>query len=319
MKTEAKIGGGAPSLKWEQLDCRAQFDFIKVWHPKKVRLPTLSGTKKWTPLTHGHQGQYLTVQDPQLHDIDALIEHLGDPRLASIQLTVDLKPRATVPPAEIDDLLLNTFFAVAGRFRPEDEAMWGYGIRGGVRAVGQTPRPFHRRFPEPNEELVYGHRGGWMQSTVYLKRINERRTLEADEQSVRMELTMKQWALMGIGLDHLSQLGGFKYQSKFNKHFRIISHPRVRAVSTRSSTELVTMERRMWRGWETAGVGKFGISLLMPDDTITISVRQIAARERQQLPLSHYVLVRDHMATEKIGSAFKQLQRRMTPKKTRAV
>ena len=319
MKTGVISRLGPPALDWEYLDCRAQFDYIKIWHPKKESFPLLSGTTNWARLTHGHTGFYLTVQDPLLQDIQKIVEHFGDPKLASIQLAVDLKPKPTVADGTREILLLNTFCAVAGRFRPEDEALWGYGVRGGVSAVGQKPQPFHRRFPEPNEELVYGHRGGWMQSTAYLKRTNEGKPLDAAEQRMRMELTLRTGGLIKLGLYHLAQLCGLSYRQLFRKHFRIISQPRVRAESSKTSAELLKLEQRMWRGWNTAGVGKFGIAPLLPDDTITMSVNQISARARQQLPLSDYVLERDNMATEKFGTAFKQLQRRMTPKKTRAV
>lgn len=154
-----------------------------------------------------------------------------------------------------------------------------------------------------------------MQSTAYLKRTNEGKPLEPAEQRVRMELTLRTGGLIELGLEHLAQLCGLSYRQLFRKHFRIIDQPRVRAKSSKTSAELLKLEKRMWRGWKTAGVGKFGIDPLLPDDSITMSVNQISARALHQLPLSEYVLERDHIATEKFGTAFKQLQRRMMPKK----
>ena len=75
----------------------------------------------------------------------------------------------------------------------------------------------------------------------------------------------------------------------------------------------------MWRAWQTAGVGKFGISHEFPPDTLNQNIDQILVRDKQQLPLSDFVLMRDQRATKEIGNAFRQLQRRMTVKKTRAV
>lgn len=319
MEAELTSRAGPPRLDWDQLDCHAQFDYIKVWHEKEVRLPALTGTYHWIPPARGHNGPTLTVQDPLLQDIQLLIGLLGDPYPSGFQLAVDLSPNATVPISARENLLLDTFDAVAGRFRPEDEALWGYGTRGGVKAKGQRPKPFHRRFPLPDEELVYGNRYGWMQSTVYLKRTNEGEILDPQSHCVRMELTFTRGAPGEVGITKLSQLCGMAYQKLFNKHFRIISHPRVRAVNTRSAKELGKLERKMWRGWATAGVGKFAISPELPPDTMPHSRRRIAARGRQQLPNSDYVLHRDNLATEKIGGALRQLQRRLTPKKARAV
>jgi hypothetical protein len=208
---------------------------------------------------------------------------------------------------------------VAGRFRPEDEALWGYGTRGGVSGKGQKPKPFHRRFPEPHEELVYGRRHDRAQATAYWKRTNEREALDLTRQSVRMEFTLWKAGLIELKLDCVSDLFDFSYQKVFTKHFRIVSHPRVRAVNKRTATELAKLERRMWRGWDTAGVGKFAISPELPIDTINMYARQIQARSRQQLPLTDYVLVRDRDATRNLGNAFKQLQRRMALEKARSV
>ena len=166
---------------------------------------------------------------------------------------------------------------------------------------------------------MYGHRGGWMQSTAYLKRTNERADMEPSEHRVRMELTLTRGGVMEVGLDRLSDLCGYAYRPSFTKHFRIVKEPRIKAISSLAASDVETMTRRMWRAWATAGVGKFGISPEFPPDTIHAAERQIIARGKQQLLQSDYVLLRDHRSTEKIGNALKQLQRRMTQKKSRAV
>lgn len=310
---------GPPPLNLDQLDCTAKLDYIKVGATKKKRTPALTGTSHWTPPKRGYRWFTLTVQDPLLTDIEVLIEHLGNPPLMGFQLTVDLMPKPAVTLAERETLLLDTFHAVAGRFRPEDEALWGYGVRGGTDGVGKKPKPFHRRFPEPHEELVYGHKGGWMQSTAYLKRTNEGTEMDPSEHRVRMELTLTGGGATEIGFKTLSDLCGYAYRATFTKHFRVVQEPRIRAVRSRDEVDLVKMTRRMWRAWATAGVGKFGISHEFPPDTINASKQQILARGKQQLAASDYVLVRDQKATEKIGNALRQLQRRMTLKKARAV
>ena len=302
---------GPPPLDWDQLDCRAQFDYIKVWYSHKAFLPAMTGSKKWNKLTHGQTGYSFTLQDPIRQDIEILVKHLKNPILAAIQLRVDLKPKLTVPESTREALLVDTFNAMAGRFRPEDVALWGYGTRGAVNGTGQTPRPFHRRFPRDDEFLVYGQRGDRAQSTAYLKRTNEGALVDPAEHCVRMELTLWRQGLMEVGLNALSELLGFPYQMVFRKHFRIVSNPRVRAVKSRSATVLRKLEQKMWRGWATAGVGKFAISPDLPDDTLNMNVRRILARSKQQLPSSDYVLTSDRLSTEKIGSAFKQLGRRL--------
>ena len=311
METEATGGAGPLPLDWDQLDCRAEFDYIKVWHPKRSLLPAMTGTKNWNKLAYGQPGYSFTMQDPIREDIEILVEHLGNPTLAGIQLRVDLKPKRSVPESTREALLVGTFNAMAGRFRPEIEALWGYGTRGAVNGKGQTPRPFHRRFPRSDEFLVYGQRDNRAQSTAYLKRTNEGVPLDPVDHCVRMELTLWRAGLMEVGLNALNELLGYPYQRDFRKHFRIVGNPRVRAVRSRSAAELRKLEQKMWRGWATAGVGKFAISPELPDDTLSMNMRRIVARSKQQLPASDYVLTSDRLSTEKIGSAFKQLGRRL--------
>lgn len=319
MAPTSTIRPGPPAVNWDELDCTAKFDYIKVLCLKQGRFPKLTGTHKWNRQPHGQDGYTLTVQDPLQSDIQKLIEHLGDPMILSVQLTVDLKPKSTVAPTDLEPFLVETFYAVAGRFRPEDKALWSYGRRGGVDGAGKNPKQFHRRFPAPTEELVYGHRNMWMQSTAYLKRTNEGEDLGLNEQRMRMELTLNGEGVTTFGIVRLSNLNGFNYRSAFTKHFRIVGQPRLRAARGRDDAEIVRLERRMWRAWQTAGVGKFGISHEFPPDTIISNIKQIKVRDRQQLPLSDYILKRDQRATKEIGNAFTQLQRRMAPKKTRAV
>ena len=311
METEAKGRAGPPPLDWDQLDCRAEFDYVKVWHPRRAVLPAMTGSKQWIKLNRGQKGYSFTLQDPIRQDIEILVEHLENPTLIAIQLRVDLKPKLTVPESTREALLVDTFGAMAGRFRPEDEALWGYGTRGAVNGKGQTPRPFHQRFPRDDEFLVYGQRADRAQSTAYLKRTNEGVPLDPVDHCVRMELTLWRAGLIEVGLNSLGELFGYPYQRAFRKHFRIVGKPRVRAVGSRSAAELRKLEQKMWRGWATAGVGKFAISPELPDDTLNMNVRRIVARAKQQLPSADYVLTSDRPSTEKIGSAFKQLGRRL--------
>jgi len=235
----ATARAGPPMVDWTRNSCRAQFDYIKVWHPKRALLPALSGTKRWVPEKHGHARFSLTVQDPTKQDIRKLIDALGDPQLKALQLAVDIQPKAGIAAADRSTLLQETFDAVAGRFRPEDEALWGYGTRGGVQGPGQIPKPFHRRFPAPEEQLIYGRRNGWMQATMYLKRVNEKKSLNPKAHRVRMELALERGGITEIGLHVLSDLLGYPYRLTFTKHFRIVSEPRVRAIETRSVADLV--------------------------------------------------------------------------------
>lgn len=217
--------------------------------------------------------------------------------------------------------LVNTFKAIAGRFRPEDATEWGYGRRGGVSAANAPLKPFHRRFPTQDEELIYGHRGDFMQAKAYLKRTDQRRALPPAEHRVRMEVSLRRAALMddAFNLRNLEDLLGFPYRRIFAQHFRMIERPEVRSRKGLSKETRTKLEKQMLRAWKTAGVGKFAPSSVLPPETSKSSAQQIAKRALEQLPRNHFVLKRDQVSNGKIGAALQQLQRQMPPLKIRAV
>ena len=178
--------------------------------------------------------------------------------------------------------------------------------------VGQKPLPFHQRLPSPTETLIYGVRGAYLQSKLYLKRVDQEMALDPANHRVRLELTSRCGALMTFGLNKLADLIGYEFRSRFTKHFRIVAGPRLRLDQKPTDTERVVREKRMKRAWATAGVGKFAVSKLLPFETDAFSAQRIKARAKKQLPLEHYVLLRDQAANAKIGDAFKKLQLRMT-------
>lgn len=302
-----------PELHLDRLDCRAVIDFLTVAYNEKrpAILPRLDGQPKWVR-KKGASTSTLTVHDPSSRDIRLLVDLLGNPLLTELELSVDFWPKEVVPDGERDEFLRDTYVALAARFRPEDMTPWGYGVRGGLTGEGQKPLPFHQRLPTAAEQLIYGRRGDFLQSKLYLKRVDQNMLLPPSEHRVRLELKLRRWALMDhFGLDRLSDLLGYSYRKTFTKHFRIVAGPRLRLNMALDDREKRKRELRMHRAWATAGVGKFAVAPDLPPDTPTPNVKQIRSRARLQLPQHQYVLVRHQAANEKIGLAFKTLERRM--------
>lgn len=309
-----KISSMPPNLELDRLDCRASIDYLSVicHESRPAVLPVLSCIPKWHK-ARGESTQTLTLHDPSRADIAKVAAVMDNPMLFKMELAVDFKPKASVELHQRELLLRNTFVALAARFRPEDMTPWGYGPRGGLTGPNQIPLPFHQRLPSPEEELIYGRRGDWLQSKLYLKRIDQGDALPPDEHRVRMELTLRRGGLIEFQLDRLQDVLGYALRSRFTKHFRIVSGARLRVGSRKlDDTEQAKRERRMLRAWATAGVGKFAVSPELPFETSPVAARQIKNRAVNQLSLEHYRLVRDQDANAKIGDAFKKLQLRMT-------
>ena len=67
-------------------------------------------------------------------------------------------------------------------------------MRGGVSHRGEKPKPLERRHPTPKEQVIYGHRGDFMQAKLYLKELDQHVVLRLAKRRVRMEVALKRWA-----------------------------------------------------------------------------------------------------------------------------
>ena len=304
-----------PAVPISDLRVTAKIDFVTVsYGGLKIPLPDLSGTHHWIPSKgYGLRTWELTIHDPTSHDIQALKEVDADPLIMKLEVAVDLLPLPIFKGEARQQLLDKTFQAVAARFRPEDKALWAYGMRGAVAGASQPIMPLERKRAVTGHQLIYGHRSAGMQAKLYLKTRDQNLDLPNDEHLVRMELNMRRLACMDdqFGLRNLSDLLGYRYRHQFTKHFRIIAHPEVRQLRGLQEVDNVKRERAMLRAWKRAGVAKFAISTDLPADTSLSAIKALKVRQKAQQPFAHYKLMRDKDANAKIGSALMNLERRM--------
>lgn len=263
------------------------------------------------PSKKNQWSRQITVHDPTRSDIVDLGAAIGDALVMAIEIAVDLRPKRSLDATSARATLENTFSAVAARFRPEDQALWDHSTRGAVKKSGGPVEPLERRMAKLGEEVVYGHRHDFMQAKMYLKERDQGKALPSEEHRVRMEVTLRRWACHEFGVNHVQDLMGFPFRSKFATHFRIVDHPEVRGRNRLSLEEQARRAKRMVRAWSTAGVGKFSVGDRPREEIIAPAVQRVQARSRSQLPISEYKLIRDQKANAKIGAALMNLQRRM--------
>jgi len=301
-----------PPLPVDDLRFSAKLDYITVTNEgKRIKLPALRGSPKWTRPDRHKADWHLTIHDPTAGDLRAITSAYENPTVMAIEVAVDVTPKALHEPTEHDELLKTVFAAVAARFRPEEKALWDYGKRFAVSGKGKKPEPLERRFARPTEEVVYGHRGGWMQAKLYLKTLDDGALLPLHEQAVRMEVTLRRWACMVFGLNNLNDLFGYPYRSKLATQFRIIDRPEVRLARGLTDEDIARRTNRMNLAWRTAGVAKFALGEAPRADKLEKEITRVRARERAQLPADQFKLLRDQKANAKIGAALVGLQRRM--------
>ncbi|WP_439518429.1 hypothetical protein [Hydrogenophaga sp.] len=301
-----------PPLQVEALKFAAKIDYATFTnHGIRISLPRLTGSHEWTPQKKHSRDWQVTVQDPTPSDLRAISVAYENPRLLALEVAVDATPREVLDPVAHADTLKTLYLAIAARFRPEDKALWDYGVRGALSGKGQKPKPLERRHPTPKEQVIYGRRVDLMQAKLYLKTLDQHVILPVVEQPVRMEIALQRWACVEFGLDTVNDLFGYPYRAKFATHFRIIDRPEVRAARELNEAELRRRTTRMQRAWATAGVAKFAVGDHPREDALIPNVAMVRRRARAQLPAEHYKLMRDQHANAKIGNALMGLERRM--------
>lgn len=264
-------------------------------------------------MARGNPDQWkATIHDPSRRDIERLVDNLCDPSMVELEIAVDLKPKVAPSDPSWYGTMLNTYDALASRLRPEDRALWGYGKRGAVEGKGMPVRPLEGGRPKSPQEIIYGSRYSFAQARMYWKTLDQGRLLDEADQVIRMEVTLKNFAHESLApMPTLSYLIGYPYRSIFTQHFRIIERPEVRKLPGLDAAEKARREARMTRAWNKAGVAKFAIHPVLPEDTLLNDLKEIRRRQRAQLPHAEYKLIRDQAANAKIGSALTNLERRL--------
>lgn len=309
-----KVPSPPPPLPVDRVRFAAKIDYVTVAIGRKPPMPPqFDGTGKLQRPKPGSDVWMLTLHDPTRADIERIVAVYENPMVMELEIAVDLVPGGELTAVNRQALLYETFKAVAGRFRPEDEALWAYGSRGAVSSKGGYVEPLERRQADATEQVIYGNKGGFMQAKLYLKKRDQNTNLPLESHVVRMELRLRRGACMDeqMGLNRAQDLLGYQYRATFTKHFRIIREPALRNTRRLTPDEVERRQKRMLRAWATAGVAKFPIGDDLPDETLIPDRRKIKQRRRAQLPVGHYKLLRDQIANAKIGSALMNLQRRM--------
>lgn len=304
-----------PELPLDRLRIAAKIDYVTVssWSGRAEDDGLEDGGIWAAPDPQRRHLRWLTIHDATREQIATVVGKLQDPLVMRLEIAVDLIPTNVASVEERVRLLDLTYQAVAARFRPEDEALWAYGKRGAVSAKGMPVEPLERKRARTGQQVIYGHRGEFMQAKLYLKTRDQGTDLPQDQHVVRMEVTLHRGACMDpkIGIGTLGSLLNFNYRAVFTKHFRIIQEPRVRLTRGLTEAERQKREKAMHRAWCLAGVAKFAIPIQLPEDTLVRSIQQIKKRWRAQLPHSQYKLMRDQRANARIGVALTNLERRM--------
>ena len=308
-----------PEIPLDKLRVGACLDYVKLKFEVCLSEGIPEDNKhQWTRLEDG-TGWVLTLHDPDPKELARLDHDLGDEAvLYGFELSVDFWPSDKVAGDEKESLLKTAFASLAPRFRPDDELMFGVGMKGGFGS--SKPIPIDSRLPSPNETLVYSHRDEGHQAKLYLKTRDQGQALPVGEQRVRLETTLTRYAAMAYRwhdppaepFDRLRDLATNGLRRRFAKVFRIIDRPELRDPNRFDRAKREDLERTMWAAWQRAGVNAFAGPDLHPD---ALPKAKVSRNKREtyndHLPQSLYRLRRDVATNKKIGNALYVLDRRL--------
>lgn len=287
--------GDAGTIDLSQLIFTAKIDFLTVHTTCKEELPSLDGRPCWSRKENYRK---LSVHDPSPADVACITLHFANPRLAELEVAVDIEPRSVNPTARsavIEALMVDQ---VAKGLAPavvhKDLAFHFRGAFEGTRAQFRL-RPFNRRLPSAQAQQLHGRRHDALQVKSYPKKVDQGRELPLSSHVARVEVRLSGDGLHQHGLVKVADLIGFPYRKALMPYFRHVRTARRPRTQGRDPSMLAILREKkhelLLQEWERVGVG-----------TVLAGGRHAGADVR---------LLRDSPVNNRIGQALLRLERRM--------
>jgi hypothetical protein len=242
------------TIGFQQLEFRAQIDFVTIATPGKVDLPALLGTPKWNAES---SYRYLTIHDPRPEDVARLTPVFPQPQIIEVEIAVDAVPVRRVTGENDREALATAMHGwVARHLYPFD----GPYMRD---AVVQAYAPelhrvvrFNYRCPQPQWQLLYGHRDDLVQVKGYVKKLDQGQPVERRRRGMRVEVALRGMLCAHHGLNTLEDLVGFRYRSRLLPYLRAVGQPFpvskrttmpvIKVVNRRRESERSKIISRVW-------------------------------------------------------------------------
>jgi hypothetical protein len=255
--------GDAGFISLSDLVFTAKIDYLTVFTPGKLTLPRLDGKPKWSRKEHYRR---LSIHDPSARDVAALVERLDNPRLAELEVAVDLQPapRVSVDKRErvVEQLMVHLIAkSRAPKVTDKDLQFRFRGVYEGRRG-GFRLHPFNRKLPLASGQQLHGKRGDPLQAKAYAKKTDMGRALDRSAFLARTEIRMSGYGLAHHGLDAVGDLAEFRFRKMLMPYFRFVKAAKRRAKGSprnRLLRDVLTpKQEKFYRDeWERVGVGAF--------------------------------------------------------------
>lgn len=255
--------GDAGTINLSDLIFSAKIDYLTIYTPGKCLLPRLDGKPRWARQENHRK---LSLHDPSPGDVALLVQYLDNPRLAELEVAVDVSPdqelSKSVRESIVDALMVHLI--AKGRepkVKDKDLEFRFRGVFEGTRSRYRL-RPFNRVLPSPSGQQLHGKRGDHLQAKAYGKKIDQGQVLDGSQFVARAEVRMSGYGLQSHGLHRLQDLVGFRYRKELMPYFRHVKgvkrRGRAEALPGSLLAVLRNKQEQLWREeWQRVGVGAF--------------------------------------------------------------
>lgn len=295
MQSASQTGGF--TLDLSNLTFSAKIDYITIHTTGKCALPELRGTARWSRKENHRK---LSIHDPAQSDLAAIAGCFDNPRLAEIEVAVDIAPRGNLGVEErtaiIDALMIQL---VAKGLNPgvvhEDLR---FQFRGAFEGNSTCFRlyPFNKKLPAAKAQQLHGKRGDPLQVKSYPKGTDQGRQLPSAEHVARVEVRLSGDGLHHHGLTFVQDLLGFRYRKMLMPYFHHVRSARQRHRKVDPSRPLIPL----MRAWKHR---------LLLNDLTEVGVGVVLRGGRHAG--ADVRLMRHTEVNNRIGQALLRLERRM--------
>lgn len=269
----------------------AGIDYLKLKGLQKQPLPALDGKAIWPRSAPGK----LTVHDATAADVAQLAKIFQGAFIDELEVRVDIRTSEPLT-AELQRIALKAFKTefVAKRLMPVFIDGTNSGFRGAYDPSIKKTIPYNRRVPDPEAQLLMGHRNDGVQVKSYYKRIDQHKVLSFAQHCIRVEVRLGMTGLEQHDLLTIEDLIGFKFRKQLMPYFTHVSGTRFR--KTRKSRRKPVLEVLYAKQvefdqphWDRVGVGAF-----------------LPGGERKKANL---IFKRDIQLNDRVGQALARLER----------
>ena len=244
---------GSQEVRLHDLRFSAKVDYVTLASDSgKVSLPMLNGKPKWA---RSKNWKFFSIHDPSPADVVILGKALADPKIAEIEISIDVRCAPAIADADREATLRSVMVNLFGRkLDPRNGPFMTSRFRGCYRHnkdTGGRMLPYNLRLPDSDGQQLHGLRDDHAQVKCYLKMKDQGRDLAPADAVARVEVRLSGAALTHHGIERLNDLLTFRFRRQLTPYFRFVDGVELQG----KDADCEASRQRAEREWRRVGVG----------------------------------------------------------------